>query len=501
MPKLLFLLIIIPVYGLASDTTIVKKSDSIRVTAEAYALASERSYAPFWINSNRDGDFSETSTSHALTKGNFLWRKSITKQIALSTEVEALSNLSSYHQLQQAYAEANFRSFCLIAGRKINTGYDQLSTSSGMLGISNNALPIPKVGFYMSDYENIPFTKGFAQFKASFLHGWLGESDTYIKNAYQHEKSLFLKFGANKPIDVTIGLQHFAEWGGTDPVSNKKLPQDLKTFWQVVGVKFKPSGTDSSFINEYLNRVGNHVGTWNFGLNYKQPNYIFSAFYSMPFEDGSGSKFWQNRDFLAGIQLRMKNASIVNEVSLELLSTVWQSGPGLPDTVFGENHGYLYGGRDDYYNHYLYKEGWTYNGRVLGTPLFITQQRAALWGVSLSKFDSNQTIINNRVRALHVGIKGNFKNYFEYRMLATFTKNYGTYFALCQGGWRGIFTSPDFAYTFNPPLKQYYFLFEINKGITNKLNLLFSTGIDAGEMTNNFGMIIGARYSFLNGKD
>ncbi|HEY6976535.1 MAG TPA: capsule assembly Wzi family protein [Chitinophagaceae bacterium] len=501
MPKLLFLLILIPVCGLASDTTVVKKSDSIRVSAEAYALVSEKPYSPFWINSNRNGDFSETSASHALAKADFSWRKNVAKKIALSTGIGALSDLSSYHQLQQAYAEISFRSFYLVAGRKINTGYNQPATSSGMLGISNNALPIPKVGFYMSDYENIPFTKGFAQFKAGFLHGWLGENETYIKDAYLHEKSLFIKFGANKPVDITIGLQHFAEWGGTDPVTNKELPQDIKAFWQVVRVKFKPSGTNASFINEYLNRIGNHVGTWNFGLNYKQPNYIFSAFYNMPFEDGSGSKFWQNKDFLAGIQLRMKNASIIKEVSVELLSTLWQSGPGLPDTVFGENHGYRYGGRDDYYNNYLYKEGWTYNGRVLGTPLFITRQKALLWGVPLSKFDSNQTVVNNRVRALHIGIKGSFKNYFGYRVLATFTKNYGTYFALYEGRWKGIFTNPDFDYTFNPPLNQNYFLFEINKDITNRWNLIFSGGLDTGEMTNNFGMIIGTRYNFLNGKN
>jgi hypothetical protein len=494
MPKLLFLLIVIPVYGLASDTTIIKKSDSIHICAETYGLASEKSYAPFWINSNHSGDFSETSTSHVLIKADFLWRKNIPEKIALSTQIQTLSDLSSYQQLQQAYIDASFRSFHFITGRKINTGYNQLTTSSGMLGISNNALPIPKAGFYMSDYENIPFTKGFAQFKASFLHGWLGEKESYIENAYLHEKSLSIKFGANKPIDVTIGLQHFAEWGGTDPAINKKLPHDIKSFWEVVRVKFKPSGTDSSFISEYLNRVGNHLGTWNFGLNYKQPGYILSAFYVMPFEDGSGSRFWQNKDFLAGIQLRIKKESIVNEISLELLSTTWQSGPGLPDTIFGENHGYRYGGRDDYYNNYLYKEGWTYNGRVLGTPLFTTRQKALLWGVPLSKFDSNKTIINNRIRAVHIGIKGSFKNYFEYRLLATFTKNYGTYFALYEGGWRGIFTNPHYNYTFNPPLKQNYFLLEINKDITTKWNLSFSTGLDTGEMTNNLGMMIGARY-------
>jgi len=191
--------------------------------------------------------------------------------IALSTQIQALSDLSSYQELQQAYIDANFKSFHLIAGRKINTGYNQPSTSSGMLCISNNALPIPKVGFYMSDYENIPFTKGFAQFKASFLHGWLGEKESYIKNAYLHEKSLFIKFGANKPVDISIGLQHFAQWGGTDPAINKKLPQDIKAFWDVVKAKFRPSGTDSTFINEYLNRVGNHVehGTLDSIINYQ----------------------------------------------------------------------------------------------------------------------------------------------------------------------------------------------------------------------------------------
>src|SRR6266567_4666343 len=102
MPKLLFLLIIIPVYGLASDTTIVKRSDSMHIMVESYALASEKSYAPFWINSNRNGDFSETSTSRTLAKASFLWRKNITKKIALSAALQALSNLSTYNQLQQA---------------------------------------------------------------------------------------------------------------------------------------------------------------------------------------------------------------------------------------------------------------------------------------------------------------------------------------------------------------------------------------------------------------
>jgi len=68
---------------------------------------------------------------------------------------------------------------------------------------------------------------------------------------------------------------------------------------------------------------------------------------------------------------------------------------------------------------------------------------------------------------------------------------------LYGGGWNGIFTNPNYNYTFYPPLKQNYFLLEINKNITNKWNLLFSAGLDTGEMTNNFGIMIGARYSIL----
>jgi hypothetical protein len=491
----------VPAYGLASDTTIVKKSDSMHIAVESYALVSQKSYAPFWINSNRNGDFSETSTSHALIKAGFLWKKHITQSIAVSAGVEALSDLSLYHQLQQGYTEVDFKSFHFIAGKKINTGYNQLSTSSGLLGISNNALPLPKVGFFMSDYENLPFTKGFIQFKASFLHDWLGKKETGIKNAYLHEKSFFIKAGANLPIDITVGLQHFAQWGGTDPATNKKLPQDLKAFWQVVSAKFRPSVTDSLLRYEYLNRVGNHLGTWNFGFNYKHTDYTLSAFYSIPFEDGSGFQFLLNKDFLAGIQFKLHKESIINEVSFEVLSTTWQSGPGFPDSVPGYgNHGYHYGGRDDYYNNYLYTQGWTYKDRVIGNPLFITKQKEVLWGLNVSPHDAGNAIINNRIRSLHVGIKGSFQNNIQYRFLATFTKNYGTYSALYEDGWNGILTNPDFSYTFNPPLKQDYFLLEINKSIKNNLNFLLSVGLDTGEMTNNFGIMIGARYNILTDK-
>ena len=64
---------------------------------------------------------------------------------------------------------------------------------------------------------------------------------------------------------------------------------------------------------------------------------------------------------------------MIDKVYFEYLQTKWQSGPGVPDaigtvTTSEENQGYKFGGRDDYYNNWLYRSGWTYNGKIFKQP-------------------------------------------------------------------------------------------------------------------------------------
>jgi hypothetical protein len=74
-------------------------------------------------------------------------------------------------------------------------------------------------------------------------------------------------------------------------------------------------------------------------------------------------------------------------------------------TAFDEVPGWarIFRGRDNYYNHSIYRTGWSYGGMSIGTPLFINQARAAAYG---HKPGTDQHIVSNRVLAGHFGFKG-----------------------------------------------------------------------------------------------
>ena len=116
--------------------------------------------------------------------------------------------------LQQAYAQVGYGNWRLRAGRYLEaTGEMDHSLSSGSLGISGNALPLPKVDLAVVNFTPVPFTHGWVQFKGQFAHGWFGKTPA-IQGAYLHQKSLYLRVG-KKRLHVYGGLTHFAQWGGT----------------------------------------------------------------------------------------------------------------------------------------------------------------------------------------------------------------------------------------------------------------------------------------------
>lgn len=78
-----------------------------------------------------------------------------------------------------------------------------------------------------------------------------------------------------------------------------------------------------------------------------------------------------------------------------------------------------------YYHHGFYRDGWTYHGRTLGNPLITPAARtpglqADLVGIG-----------NSIVLAHHVGLEGHLDTNFFYRLLGTYSRNYGAQ-AVCS---------------------------------------------------------------------
>jgi hypothetical protein len=157
-----------------------------------------------------------------------------------------------------------------------------------------------------------------------------------------------------------------------------------------------------------------------------------------------------------------------------------------------ENYGHEYGGRDDYNNNGTYYNGWTYHKQSFGMPLYHSKHQTSLIDPS---WVSNESVIfkNTRVRAVHIGMRGEIAKGLKYLLRLTHSRNYGSY--------SEEYTSR-YSWT-----KEEDFLYESGKNQTytqlqlryrsknwDRLQLSTSLSVDAGELYNSLGLLAGVSY-------
>lgn len=487
--------------------------DSIRFQADMWMGAANQPYMPHWLVANRFGIFDydrhQVGLLRASATSYFRVSDKFTLEAALDGVARTSFNSSDNDLLvQQGYVKATYGIFEFTGGRIERTlGTHSEQISSGSLAISGNARPVPQLLLSVPEYADVPFTNGYLEFKGTYAHGWFGQ-DRYIKNAWLHEKSLYLKGGGKFKLNISAGIVHLVTWGGELPNGNK-LPAGLDNYFNVVLAQSATNidSSDQFQIGEAANAVGDNIGVYDFGVHLKLKEHMLMVYHQTPFEDWTGSRLLRNKDRLLGISLTTKQPNHWLEgVVYEFLSTTYQSGPNLPG---GPNHslgskdkyGNDYGGRDNYYNNYLYKTGWVYQNQIIGTPLFYTNRRMRLYEpdfVEPDRSNFNFNVVNNRVIAHHFGMRGQFRQQWKYRVLATFTKNLGTYGGL-NGGinhW-GSIENPDAPYAFRPPPRQHYFLTEIERRLPSNLTLSLAVGVDSGQLYRSLGVLGGIRWSLV----
>jgi hypothetical protein len=310
-------------------------------------------------------------------------------------------------RFQQAWINGRIGFLNLGFGSKEEC-YDlhESSISSGSLLYSRNARPILNLVIATRGYTPVPYTKEYVQFDALLAHGWFGP-DEYVKNAWLHQKHFMVKLGGSLPVNFAMGLRHYAVWAGTSPdTSVGKLPSGLKAFRTVF---FSESMDPDPNVppNETLNKLGNHLGSWVYSLEFKFAEMEAGLGYETIFEDYSGFSKLLMRDGLWSAWLKPgKKLTFLEEFRYEFLDTRYQSGTR-PDY-----------GMDNFFNHFLYLSGWTYHGRTLGSPLITSP---VLTG------QEEWFLVNNRVKAHHLGAAFNFKSTTEFKILFTHSMNLGTY--------------------------------------------------------------------------
>jgi hypothetical protein len=413
-------------------------ADSLHVSVGTTATAATRGYQPLWLVANRYGTIADrqadASTFVAFSNEHAVGRP----PAAVSTAPRqrgfyvgygaALYSNNHFGRLflPEGYVRAGYRTLQLRAGRyREVTGEIDPTLASGSLGISGNALPLPKVELAVTEYTNVPFTRGWVQFKGNFAHGWFGRQP-FVDGAYLHQKSLYLQVGKGR-LRGYAGLTHFAQWGGT--FASGQAPSRFRDYLRIIlgrgGNAADPVYQQGPI--DIANAVGNHLLIPEFGLTFRKNNATLRLYTQTIFDKGVGDSANTNqrdrleglkilwRDRLVGFSWETSRRTWLQKVLVEGIYTKYQGGP------------VVYEGRDNYYNNATYTFGWQYQGRIIGTPLFLNRQNAENYHLNPATYTFWQ-VISNRVVGAHLGFKGALGEHLTYRVLATHVRHYGNYY-------------------------------------------------------------------------
>ena len=135
-------------------------------------------------------------------------------------------------------------------------------------------------------------------------------------------------------------------------------------------------------------------------------------------KSGDGYFRYDFKDWLLGVELKLKQTRWLEGVVVEYLYSKYQGGPVYHDHT--ANVDIQISGRDNYYNHHLFT-GWQHWGQVMGNPLY----RSPLYND-----DRKIEVEHNRFKAWHLGFNGSPIDGLHYRVLATWQRSFGSYYYL-----------------------------------------------------------------------
>ena len=400
---------LLSVLGMSGGLTVQAQPVTWTLAVETGMVAATADSLPLWLHANRLGSVDQTGTS-----GYLQLRGTLQGRLHGSWHWEAggwlVGRLSPYRTLffPELYAEIRGRLVRLWIGRRAyEIGETAGALSMGSLATSFNATPMPKVVLETPGFLSIPWTNGLLGIRAYLAHGWFNDPrDT--RGAYLHQKFLYGRLNLGT-WQLYGGLVHDAQWGGTSPIYGPQ-PDGIDDWWRVFwGMAGAPDAPPA----DQIYYQGNHLGIWDVGLKVQVGTVGLHVYRHFLFNDKDGLKLKNPGDGLLGVALTFAELPIT-QVVYEYLYSKRQSGPIPPGPGRGGP-----GGQDNYYNHWLYRSGWTYYGRTISNPLFFPYPNGQIVNA--------ERIANNRIVAHHVGLAGTLPGLGHYVFKVTYSRNYGTY--------------------------------------------------------------------------
>ncbi|MHA8067472.1 capsule assembly Wzi family protein [Aquirufa sp. ROCK2-A2] len=359
--------------------------------------ASSGDYTPFWLKSNQWGSvpisgtysFAEVDyySDYVKTKKRFKKKYDFGFGVSARYIQGGGNNLALI--LPEIYVKGRYGIFEAVIGRKKDIqGLVDSTHSSGSYIWAGNALPVPKIDIVVRDYY-YPIGEMFS-FKGNFAHGYLDIANqrTDVKGSFLHQKSFYGRIGRPEwPVKLYGGINHQVQWYWN------KGQVNLKDYFYIIsGQSLAAIGSDTTTYgaNDGGNRLGNHLGSVDVGMEVKTNVGKLLMYRQSVYEDGS--LYYGNNisDGLHGISFSSNQKQGLLHFTLEYLNTSSQGGAVfLPNIPFKR-------GVDNYFNNGIFSDGWTHLGRGIGTPFITLDSETDLYKTNKTYFD------NNRVEAFYL---------------------------------------------------------------------------------------------------
>ena len=454
--------------------------EEIRYSVGATINSSSNGQVPFWLRTNKFGAIPLDGFSGTL-RGTVHKDYDLQKKIDWGIGVDVMSNYGNTLNLQviEAFLKVKKGAFQIKAGRsKDFIGLADPFLSSGSFSISGNALGIPKIEISLPQYTYLPFTKGNVAVKGNFSFGFIGEEPLsqrsnqiyYVLNSSAstnfHQKSFYLQIGKpESKLKLSGGFDHNVTWGDEN---------NFFRDWNLSGFKTTVKAITGGV--HKMSKVGNHIGSIDQKIEYDFPLVKLSGYHQFFYDVGGLAHFNNIKDGLWGVVLE-------NKISVKNSAFKWNKflfEVFLSKSQGGELDAKLTpSGDEDYYNNYLYLNGWKYKNENVGNN-FITNNKYVRKELPILERESHS---NNRLYLMHFGGDVSLHGV-QIVGKISFSRNFGTYatspIGNTTGGVREINPPPYFT-----PVNQTSVYLELSKNIKNGLQLGFAIAADQGDLLYN----------------
>lgn len=404
------------------------------------AMLSSDAYLPFWMTANQYGLMPERNGSLMVLSAETQYDESATFQHRWGASLGANSynnpldpgSSPAHVMVDQLYASLRWNGFTLDLGQKhrendflgASPALGSLSVTGGHLVESGNARPMP--GYLVTmDPVAVPLTK-----EHFWLFGFYGDYKTtdnrYMKDALVHRMQLGFRLTPVRRLSLDFVIDHYALWGGANP-DGRSMNVNVENYLRVITGRH--AGSDGT-MSDRINVIGDHGGAELLRAAYKGDGWRLVAQHDIPYSDGSGMSFQNFPDGVNTLSFSWDDkARWISDVLYEYHYTMFQSGPIHVET-FDENGnsttppGSKTYGMDNYFNNGEYKSAWSHHGRGICAPTFLPRGTYAGSWTSANMFTGFE---NNRYTGHHFGLGGKLFRKHPYKLMLTYTTNYGTY--------------------------------------------------------------------------